>query len=100
VPIRDWHFWKDGEQITVYSGWRDSPGTYALYDTASARLIEKLAEPSDEKLLPQWAKGQAQIHDESVPIERGPDAGTNQNGLRKSCGKLQDQARHATERRS
>ena len=68
VPIRDWHFWKDGEQITVYSGWRDSPGTYALYDTASARLIEKLAEPSDEKLLPQWAKGQAQIHDESVPM--------------------------------
>jgi hypothetical protein len=52
----------------VYSGWRDRPGTYALYDTASARLIEKLAEPSDEKPLPQWAKGQAQIHDESVPM--------------------------------
>src|SRR6266403_2182769 len=34
----------------------------------SSSLIEKLAEPSDEKLLPQWAKGQAQIHDESVPM--------------------------------
>ena len=51
----------------MYSGSRTGSGTYALYDAASARLVERLAEPSDEHLLPQWAKGQAQIQDESVP---------------------------------
>jgi hypothetical protein len=68
APIRDWHFWKAGQQVTVYSGSRDGSGTYALYDTASTRLVEKLAEPSDESMLPQWAKGQAQIQDDSVPM--------------------------------
>src|SRR6266852_4151036 len=55
ATILDWHFWKDGEQVALYYG-------------ATARLIEKLAEPSDESLLPQWAKSQAQIQDESVPM--------------------------------
>ena len=68
APILDWHFWKDGQQVAVYYGPRHGQGTYALYDSATARLIEKLAEPSDESLLPQWAKGQAQIQDESVPM--------------------------------
>jgi hypothetical protein len=68
APIRDWHFWKGGQQVTVYSGPRDGSGTYALYDTTSARLIERLAEPSDGRLLPQWAKGQEEIQDESVPM--------------------------------
>ena len=68
APIREWHFWKQGQQVTIYSGPRDGSGTYALYDVKSARLIEKLAEPSDERLLPQWAKGRAQIQDESVPM--------------------------------
>jgi hypothetical protein len=67
-PIRDWHFWKGGRQVTVYSAQRDGSGTYALYDTANAHLIEKLAEPSDEGQLPQWAKDQAEIQDESVPM--------------------------------
>jgi hypothetical protein len=68
APIRDWHFWKGGQQIMVYSGPRDDLGIYALYDTASAGLIEKLAEPSNERLLPQWAKSRAEIEDESVPM--------------------------------
>jgi hypothetical protein len=68
APIREWHFWKRGQQVTVYSGQRDGSGTYGLYDAKSARLIQKLAEPSDERLLPQWAKGRAQIQDESVPM--------------------------------
>jgi len=66
--IREWHFWKGGQQVTVYSGSRDGSGTYALYDTASARLIEKLTEPSEESTLPKWAKSRAQIQDESVPM--------------------------------
>jgi hypothetical protein len=57
APIRDWHFWRGGQQVIVYSGPHDSSGPYALYDTASAHLIEKLAEPSNERQLPQWAKG-------------------------------------------
>jgi hypothetical protein len=66
--ILGWHFWKNGEEVAVYYGARIRRGTYALYDTATARVIEKFAEPSDESLLPEWAKGQAQIQDESVPI--------------------------------
>jgi hypothetical protein len=68
APILDWHFWKDGQQVAVCYGQGDSQVTYALYDVATARVIEKRAEPSDESLLPQWAKSRAQIHDESVPM--------------------------------
>ncbi len=68
APILDWHFWKDGEDVVVYYGARIHQGTYALYDTATGHLIEKLAEPSEESLLPQRAKSQAQIQDESVPL--------------------------------
>jgi len=68
ATILDWHFWKDGEQVAVYYGPCYGQGTYALYDSATARLIEKLAEPSDASLLPQWAKSQAQIQDESLPM--------------------------------
>ncbi len=67
APILDWHFWKDGQQVAVSSGPNDRHVTYALYDSATAHLIERLSEPSDEGLLPQWAKSGAQIQDESVP---------------------------------
>jgi hypothetical protein len=43
-------------------------GTYALYDSATGRLIAKLKEPADEALLPQWAKSRVELDDESVPI--------------------------------
>jgi len=66
--IRDWHFWKDGLQVAVYSGPATGAGTYMLYEAASARTVETLAEPPDGSLLPQWAKSQAQIADESVPM--------------------------------
>ena len=67
APILDWHFWKDGQQVAVSSGPNDRHVTYALYDSATAHLIERLSEPSDEGLLPQWAKSGAQIQDESAP---------------------------------
>ena len=67
APILDWHFWKHGQQVAVSSGPNDGHVTYALYDSATAHLIERLSEPSDEGLLPQWAKSGAQIQDESVP---------------------------------
>ncbi len=68
APILDWHFLKDGQQVSVYSRPLNGTGTYALYDAAAVRLIARLAEPSDESLLPQWAKTRAQVQDESVPM--------------------------------
>ena len=68
APILDWHFWKHGQQVAVSSGPYDGYVTYALYDSATAHLIERLSEPSDEGLLPQWAKTGPQIQDESVPM--------------------------------
>src|SRR5919108_4227178 len=67
APILEWHFWEEGQQVAFSYGQGNGQLTYALYDLATARIIEKLAEPSDESLLPQWAKSQAQIQDESVP---------------------------------
>jgi hypothetical protein len=64
----DWHFWRDGQQVAVYSRLLDGMARYALYDAASARLIEELAGPSDESPLPEWAKSRAQVEDESVPM--------------------------------
>jgi hypothetical protein len=64
----DWHFWRDGKQVAVYSRLLDGKERYALYDAGSARLIEELAGPSDESLLPEWAKSRAQVQDESVPM--------------------------------
>jgi hypothetical protein len=49
----DWHFWREGQQVAVYSHSLDGTGHYALYDAASARLVEELAEPTDESLLPE-----------------------------------------------
>jgi hypothetical protein len=68
APILEWHFWKDGEQVAVYSGPHSGQGTYALYDSATARLISKATELADESLLPPWAKSRAEIQDESVPM--------------------------------
>jgi hypothetical protein len=68
VPILEWHFWDGGRQIAIHFGARTSSGAYARYDTATAQLIEKLGEATDESLLPQWAKGPGQIQDESVPM--------------------------------
>lgn len=66
--IREWHFWQDGRHVAVYSGPASGPGTYRLYDAATATVVETLPEPSDESLLPQWAKSPMQIEDESVPM--------------------------------
>src|SRR5260370_8357441 len=68
TPILDWHFWKDGQLVAVSSGPNDGHVTYALYDSATAHLIERLSEPSDEGLLPQWSKSGAPIQDEPFPM--------------------------------
>jgi hypothetical protein len=68
APILDWHFWEEGRAAAVHSGVHVRQGTYTLYESATARVIEELAEPADESTLPPWAKSQAQIQDEAVPM--------------------------------
>lgn len=67
ATIRDWHFWKNGQEAAVFWGPRNGPGTYTLYDAANGRVVEKLVEPPNESSLPQWAKNRLQIQNESVP---------------------------------
>jgi hypothetical protein len=62
----DWHFWHEGQQVSMYSRSLDGQKHYALYDAASAQLVQELAGPSGES-LPEWAKSPAQVQDESVP---------------------------------
>src|SRR5260370_12861764 len=68
APILDWHFWEEGREVAVHSGLNVRQGTYALYESATARVIEKLAEPVGEMTLPQWTTSQSQIQDEAVPM--------------------------------
>jgi hypothetical protein len=68
AAILDWHFWEEGRAVAAHSGLHVRQGTYTLYESATARVIEKLAEPADERTLPPWAKSQAQIQDEAVPM--------------------------------
>jgi|HubBroStandDraft_6_1064221.scaffolds.fasta_scaffold435937_1 hypothetical protein len=67
TPIEEWHFWRDGQQVAVHWSSPDRKGRYALYDSASARLVEEFPEPGDESSIPEWAKGPGQVQDESVP---------------------------------
>jgi len=68
APVYEWHFLEDGRQVAIASGLSKRPQRYALYESATGRLIEVFPAPADESLLPQWAKGRAQIDDESVPM--------------------------------
>lgn len=67
APIREWHFWEGGNQLSVHVGRRHDPGAYELFDLTSGKRIGKLDSVSTESALPQWAKGRAERDDESVP---------------------------------
>jgi hypothetical protein len=64
----DWHFWNDGRQVSLCSMSANGLDTCTLYDSATGRIVEQFAALSDEYVLPQWAKSQQQIQDESVPM--------------------------------
>src|SRR5262249_50571195 len=68
TPLMEWNFWGNGQQVAVHWSSLSGKGRHALYDAASGRLIEELAEPADESLLAEWAKGPGQVQDESVPV--------------------------------
>ncbi len=65
----DWHFWREGQQVSVSSHSLDGKDLYTLYEAATARPVEELVGPSDKTLLPEWAKSPAQVQDESVPVD-------------------------------
>jgi hypothetical protein len=70
APIREWHFWDEGKQLSVHVGEREDRGTYELFDLTSGKRIGKLDSVSRVSELPQWAIGgaeRAEIDDESVP---------------------------------
>jgi hypothetical protein len=67
TPIREWHFWKNGEQLSIHAGRQGDIGTYQLYDTATGKQVEQVNSASSPSELPQWAKDRSQVDDESVP---------------------------------
>jgi hypothetical protein len=71
TTITEWHFWRDGQQVAVDWSSPGRRGRYALYDSASARLVEEFPESSDGSSLPEWAKGPGQLQDESVQAGEG-----------------------------
>jgi len=65
-PIRDWRFWKEGTQVAVSFEPQPEQVIYALFNAQTGELIERMPEPKDRSMLPQWAKCQAQVEDESM----------------------------------
>ncbi len=78
-PILDWHFWKNGQQVAIYSGPGNGQGTYALYESATVRLIEKFAEPTDESLLPNGQKARPRAKTSPCPWAQ-PSRSSERNG--------------------
>jgi len=70
--IREWRFWNDGQQVAVSFQNPSGEREYALYDSGNGSLIELIPEPADLTQLPQWARGRAQVDDDSVST--GPAA--------------------------
>jgi hypothetical protein len=67
TPIREWHFWKNGQQLSVHAGIQGDVGTYRLYDAATGKLVDQVNSVSSPSELPQWAKDRSELDDESVP---------------------------------
>lgn len=70
--IGEWHWVNDGKELELSWG-QGRNRTHGLFDTASGRLLESAEEPEEESSLPQWAKSQIELLDESVPVGRSFD---------------------------
>jgi hypothetical protein len=66
-PIREWHFWRNGKQLAVHFGEKGISDNFALYDLASGKQVGRVSGVSEPSGLPQWAKSQSELRDESVP---------------------------------
>ena len=66
-PIVSLHFWKNGKQLAIQFGKKGVGGNFILYDLASGKQVESIFRVAEPTGLPQWAKSQSQLEDESVP---------------------------------
>jgi hypothetical protein len=66
APIREWHFWKEGKQLSVQVGKRADRGAEELFNLTGRTRTSRLDSVSPVSELPQWAKGCAELEDESV----------------------------------
>ena len=66
-PIGEWHFWHDGKQLAVHYGFSGELGTFALYDAATGKRVDRLPGSLQSRMLPQWAKSPSQLDQESLP---------------------------------
>jgi hypothetical protein len=66
-PIREWHFWHDGRQLAVHYGPDGELGTYVLYEAQTGKQVDRLPGSPQLRSLPQWAKSQSQLEEESLP---------------------------------
>jgi len=53
--IRSWAFVRDGKAVAVYSGPLHFAGTYELYDTSSAAMLESAKDPLTDA-SPDWVR--------------------------------------------
>ena len=66
TPMGNWHFWNGGQQVAICSYRPGRPIMHILYDSATGQVVERVEGPSDDSLLPQWAKNSLQISNDSV----------------------------------
>jgi hypothetical protein len=76
--IREWHFWNDSQQIAISFKANDGHVWDALYEAGYGGLVAREEESGDLSQLPQWAKSQSQVSDESVPMDADSQAMRNQ----------------------
>jgi len=64
--IGEWHLCNDGQQVAVVWDSQDAQRVHVLYESETGRVLERVVQTSDARLLPQWAKDRGQLDDESV----------------------------------
>jgi hypothetical protein len=64
TQILEWHFWNDGKQLAVHFG---HPGSFALYETGTGRVLTQFSQTVVSSKLPEWAKPLWELADEAVP---------------------------------
>ena len=67
ATIQEWHFWQEDRQLAVHYAPNGGLGSYALYDALTGKQVDRLPGSSQPRRLPQWAKSQQQIDEESLP---------------------------------
>jgi hypothetical protein len=51
-PIREWHFWKNGEQLSIHAARQGEVGTYRLYETTGGKQVDQAKSVSIRTICP------------------------------------------------